>query len=134
MDLVVEAYRVSAAFPKTETYGLTSQLRRAAVSIPANIAEGHGRDHIGDYLYHLSVANGSLMELETHCLIAERLRYVTGEDLSSALSGTSDVGRMLAGLTRALKRHRTTAHLTPDTYSVRSATIGSTRAARRAGT
>lgn len=70
MDLVAESYGLSAKPPKTETYGLASQIQRAAVSIPANIAEGHGREHLGDYLHHLSVANGSLMELETHLLLA----------------------------------------------------------------
>ncbi len=70
MDLVVESYRLTQLFPRGETYGLTAQIQRAAVSIPANIAEGHGRDHLGNYLRHLSVANGSLMELETHLLIA----------------------------------------------------------------
>lgn len=108
MDLVIEVYRISATFPKQETYGLSSQLRKAAVSVPANIAEGHGRDHLGDYLYHLSVANGSLMELETHLLIAERLAYVPQEDVCSILGRSADVGRMLSGLTRALKRRRRT--------------------------
>jgi four helix bundle protein len=107
MDLVVEAYRLSAAFPREETYGLQSQLRKAAVSVPANIAEGHGREHLGDYLYLLSVANGSLMELETHCLIAERLTYVSQRDLSPVLDHASDVGRMLSGLIGSLKRRRT---------------------------
>ena len=108
MDLVVGAYRFSAAFPKEELYGLKSQLRKAAVSVPANIAEGHGREHLGDYLHHLSMANGSLMELETHCLIAERLSYVSPTDLSPVLNHAADVGRMLAGLTASLKRHRRT--------------------------
>ena len=65
MDLVVESYRIAALLPKSETYGFAIQIQRSAVSVPANIAEGHGRDHLGDYLRHLSIANGSLMELET---------------------------------------------------------------------
>ncbi len=69
MDLAVECYRIAKRLPKEETYGLISQIKRAAASIPANIAEGHGREHLGEYLPHLSVANGSLMELETHLLV-----------------------------------------------------------------
>ena len=101
--LVEQVYRFSATFPKCETYGLRSQLREAAVSVPANIAEGHGREHLGDYLHHLSVANGSLMELETHCIIAQRLTYAAG-DIAPLLERAAEVGRMLAGLIRALKR------------------------------
>ena len=103
-DLVIECYRLTLQFPKSELYGLTGQIQRAAVSIPANIAEGHGRDHLGDYLHHLSVANGSLMELETHLLIANKLRYLKETDLEPVLSRTAEVGRMLAGLTKALRR------------------------------
>jgi four helix bundle protein len=103
MDLVVESYKFTEAFPKTETYGLASQIQRAAVSIPANIAEGHGREHLGDYLHHLSVANGSLMELETHLLIANRLSYIEMNDLTPVLTLTGEVGRMLAGLISKLK-------------------------------
>lgn len=108
VDLVVEVYRFSAAFAKYETYGLRSQLREAAVSVPANIAEGHGREHLGDYLYHLSVANGSLMELETHCIIAQRLSYGAPTQIAPLLERAAEIGRMLAGLSRALKRRRST--------------------------
>ncbi|HUG20418.1 MAG TPA: four helix bundle protein [Planctomycetaceae bacterium] len=71
MDLVVGCYRISQSFPVVEKYGLTSQLRRAAVSIPANIAEGHGRSLTNVFNNHLSIAMGSLKELETHILIAQ---------------------------------------------------------------
>lgn len=107
MGLVVECYRLSDLFPKTETYGLASQLRRAAVSIPANIAEGHGREHLGDYLHHLSIANGSLMEVETHLLLAEKLSFLESQQINQALAASAEVGRMLAGLTRSLKNKRT---------------------------
>lgn len=104
MDLVVEAYQLSKYLPRDENYGLIGQIRRAAVSLPANIAEGQGRDHLGDYLHHLSVANGSLMELETHFLIAQRLGYLTEKQLESAFNLTSEVGRMLSGLKKGLKK------------------------------
>ena len=99
-------YQASATLPKTETYGLTSQMRRAVVSIPSNIAEGHGRDGLGEYLYHLSVANGSLMELETDLFIAHRMRYLPASAVRPLLRRTAEVGRMLAGLTRKLKGRR----------------------------
>lgn len=103
MDLVSESYKLANLLPKSETYGLVSQIRRAAVSIPANIAEGHGREHLGDYLHHLSVANGSLMELETHLLIAQKLSLLKGVEIDPVLTLAGEVGRMLAGLTRRLK-------------------------------
>ncbi len=103
MDLVVESYRVARTFPVRETYGLRSQIERASTSIPANIAEGHGRDHLGDYLHHLSVANGSLMELETHLIIANRLHYLTSEELEPLLTQSGEISRMLSGLTKTLK-------------------------------
>jgi four helix bundle protein len=112
MDLVVEAYRISALFPRDEKYGLVQQLRRAAVSVPSNIAEGHGRAHLGDYLRHLSIANGSLMELETQMLIAGRMGYLSNDDQARVLAQASKVGQLLSGLTRALKKRNPR---TPDT-------------------
>lgn len=111
LDLVVESYEVARSLPRSELYGLTSQIQRAATSIPANIAEGHGRDHLGDYLHHLSIANGSLAELETHLLVAERLSYVEASKLAPVFSLATEVSRMLAGLTRSLKARP----LTPST-------------------
>ena len=102
MDLVIESYRVSRLLPKTEMFGLTAQIQRAAVSIPANIAEGHGREHLGDYLRHLSIARGSLMELETHMLIITRL-YIPMDEVKRALEMAREVDRMLSGLTKKLK-------------------------------
>ena len=115
MDLVLTSYEVARQFPQSELYGLMSQIQRAAVSIPANIAEGHGREHLGDYLHHLSMANGSLMELETHFLIAGRLGYLEVEPMNQLLDRTAEVGRMLAGLIRSLKNSRPSQNLTPDT-------------------
>ena len=106
MNLVVSSYQLTKCFPQTEIYGLTSQIQCTAVSIPANIAEGHGREHLGDYLHHLSMSNGSLMELETHFLVAVRLNYLNSEELNEVLSQTEEVGRMLAGLIRSLKKSR----------------------------
>jgi len=76
------------------------------VSVPSNVAEGHGRDHLGDYLHHLSVANGSLMELETQLMIAGRLGYLSKEAEQRILAQAAEVGRMLAGLARALRQRR----------------------------
>jgi four helix bundle protein len=104
MDLVVACYRLSATFPRYERFGLTAQVRRAMLSVPANIAEGHGRDHLGDYLHHLSIAHASLMEVETHLQVARRLEYATAPDVESLLEGTAEVGRMLCGLSRSLRR------------------------------
>jgi len=103
MDLVVDCYRFVSDLPKNETYGLISQAQRAAISIPANIAEGHGRDHIGDYLRHLSIANGSLMELETHLLLIVRLGYRPAGDAELLLVQCSEIGKMLAGLSKSLR-------------------------------
>ncbi|HEV2750258.1 MAG TPA: four helix bundle protein [Gemmatimonadales bacterium] len=106
MDLVAQAYRLTDRFPKEERFGLVQQVKRAVVSIPSNIAEGHGRDHLGDYLRHLSVANGSLMELEIQFTIAVRLGYLERDDAAEVFEGMVQVGQLLPGLVRALKRHR----------------------------
>jgi len=107
MDLVVRSYELSRRFPPSETYGLAAQIQRSAVSIPANIAEGHGRRHMGDYLHHLSVANGSLKELETHFLIAKRLGLLKGDDVELVLALSEELGRMLSGLARSLRQAST---------------------------
>jgi len=85
MDLVVKSYDLAKLLPRTEAYGLTDQIRRAAVSIPANIAEAYGRHQLGEYLHHLSIASGSLKELETHLLIAQRLDYLNEDRIKSSL-------------------------------------------------
>lgn len=104
MDLVIMCYRLTSKLPKTEIYGLSSQIQRAAVSIPANIAEGKGRQHLGEYIHHLSIANGSLKELETHLLITGRLSYLENLELHPVFELTDEVGRMLNSLIRTLKK------------------------------
>lgn len=103
LDLVVQAYQISRLLPDDERFGLISQIQRAAVSIPANIAEGHGRHHSGDFLRFLYIVNGSLRELETHLELAERLGYLSAEQLSMAYNLTVEVGRKLSGLINSLK-------------------------------
>jgi four helix bundle protein len=103
-DLVTKCYAFSKFLPASEIYGLSAQIQRAAVSIPANIAEGYGRHHLGDYLHHVSMANGSLKELETHFLIAARLDYLSEERCEQVLKLTDEIGRMLAALTRGLRK------------------------------
>jgi four helix bundle protein len=115
MALVEAVYRETRSFPRSEVYGLVSQMRRAAVSVPANVAEGHGRRHRKEYLHFLSTAHGSLMELETHVVIAERLGYLHPQARERLLSETEELGRMLNGLMRALSRPpRASESLSPD--------------------
>ena len=103
MDLVMQVYGLTKPFPSDERYGLTAQLRRAAVSIPSNIAEGRGRFGLRSFLYHLSVATGSLMELETQLRIAARLEYLKPEQARTLLEQLGEVRRLLAGLVRSLR-------------------------------
>jgi len=105
MDLVVFCYDVVKQFPSDERYGLISQLRRAAVSVPANIAEGHARNHTKEFLQHLSIAYASLMEIETHLQIAQRINYINDQQLHDLLQRTTEIGRMLNGLKRSLAKN-----------------------------
>ena len=104
MNLVEAVYRATDHFPKTEIYGLTSQVRRAAVSIPSNIAEGQGRSTTRDFLYFLSVTQGSLMEVETQITIAQRLSYIEKRLETELLESTAEVGRLLNGLCNSLNK------------------------------
>ncbi len=103
VDLVEGIYRATQNWPREETYSLTDQVRRAAVSVPANIAEGHGRHSTKEFLQHLGIASGSLCEAETHLVIANRLQYVSPDDLEALLEQTAEVGRLLHGLKRSLR-------------------------------
>lgn len=98
MDLAVECYEVTKGFPRSETYGLISQLQRAAVSVPSNIAEGRARQHSREFLQHISIAYGSLAEVETLVEIAVRLHYVPDGKGDEVLGRTAEIGRMLNGL------------------------------------
>ena len=104
MDLVAEVYEATKKFPKEELYGLTNQLRRAAVSIPSNIAEGQGRDSVKEFLHHPAYAYGSLCETKTPVLIAARLKYIDANDKEQLLSRAAVVGRLLNGLSRSLTK------------------------------
>jgi four helix bundle protein len=103
-QLALDVYRASGRFPERERYGLTAQLRRAAVSIPSNIAEGYGRRTRPDYLRSLHIAYGSVCELETQLLLATDLGYLTAESSKSLLQSAGDVERLLKALIRALDK------------------------------
>lgn len=104
MDLTELVYRVTGQFPKAELYGLTSQMRRAAVSIPSNIAEGQGRRTTGEFLNFLSVAYGSTCELQTQLLLAARLKFCEIKETDSGLNRSAEVARLLNGLSNSLQR------------------------------
>lgn len=103
MDLAEQIYHLTRYFPKQELYGLASQIQRAAVSIPSNIAEGHSRDSTKEFLHFLSIALGSLAELETQLILAGRLSYLEKKDLEIILSKTDEIQKMLRGIQRSLK-------------------------------
>src|SRR5687767_13174121 len=118
MDLVEKIYLLTRSFPKQETYGLTSQLQRAAVSIPSNIAEGHAREHLKEYLHHLSMAQASLAELEKQLEIALRLKYLTAGQLKVLMDDSSSLGKQMYsyGMRLGAREGMTvTRHLIPET-------------------
>jgi four helix bundle protein len=102
MDLVDYVYRITSTWPASEVYGLTSQARRAAVSVPANIAEGQSRNGRREFVHHLGIARGSLSEVETLLLIGSRQRYVADDHLRSLLARSTEVGKLLRGLLQSL--------------------------------
>ena len=100
MILAEDCYRFTKDLPRDELFGFTSQIRRAAVSLPANVAEGYGRDSKGSYLNFLKIAQGSLKELETHLILAQRLKLGRFELAEQLLGRCDTIGRMLFGLIR----------------------------------
>ena len=102
MDLVELVYRLTRSFPRNEIYGLASQIQRAAVSVPSNIAEGHTRENTKEYHHHLSMSQASLAELETQLEIAIRLRYVSLQETRSIAEHAESLGKQLHALRNAL--------------------------------
>jgi len=103
VDLVERIYRITGGWPKAEIYGLTNQIRRAAVSVPANIAEGQGRSSRKEFAHHVAIAYGSLCEVETHLIIANRLEYVDTATFDDLIIRTTEVARPLHGLMQSLQ-------------------------------
>ena len=106
IQLTVLVYRISSAFPREEIYGLTSQIRRCAVSIPSNIAEGAGRLNTGEYQQFLGIARGSHFELQTHLFIGRELGYGDAAQIAVAEALSEEVGRMIFATIRTLKESR----------------------------
>lgn len=106
MDLVTDVYGCTQTFPKTEVFGLISQLRRAAISIPSNIAEGHARLSTGEFRQFLGHALGSLVEVETQILISQRLAYIDSKKSDELLERTTEIGKIVNGLLRSLSARK----------------------------
>jgi four helix bundle protein len=106
MSLAEACYFVTKTFPREEVFGMTSQIRRSAASIPANIAEGYGRESTGAYLQFLKTAQGSLKELETHLLLAVRVEIVPEASIEPILQRCQDAGKMLRGLMRSITKEQ----------------------------
>jgi four helix bundle protein len=103
MTLAESCYVLTGRFPRDELFGLTSQIRRAAASIPANIAEGHGRESTGSFVQSLRVSQGSLKELETHLLLAQRVGILAIADLDITMGRCESLGKMVRALIRSLQ-------------------------------
>jgi four helix bundle protein len=103
MSLAEACYRLTRQFPREEQFGLTSQIRRSAGSIAANIAEGHGRENTGSFVQSLRMSQGSLKELETHLILAERVGLLPASDSQAALAQCESVGKMVRALIRSLQ-------------------------------
>ena len=104
MGLVTDVYRTTAKFPRDEVYGLTSQVRRAAVSVPSNIAEGQGRLSEKEFRHFLGLSRGSLMEVETQLQIAENLGYLEQDETKKILQSASEIGKILNGLIASVSK------------------------------
>jgi four helix bundle protein len=105
VDLCVEIYRLSEMFPKTEMYGLSNQMRRAAVSVPSNIAEGAARQTKKEFMNFLHISQGSLSELDTQVIIANRLNYVTDQSYQKTCEKIETISKMITGLIKSLKEN-----------------------------
>jgi four helix bundle protein len=105
MDLACQVYRLMAGFPKDELYGLTRQLRAAAVSVPSNVGEGQARGQ-REFRHYLAIALGSLQELETQLLLAERLGLADRGHVAPVMDSAAEVGRLVHGLSRSLPDRR----------------------------
>src|SRR5271170_2026601 len=103
MELVTDIYRATRAFPRDELYGLTNQLRRAAVSVPSNIAEGQARFSQKEFHHFLSIARGSLAEIETQLFLAKELGYLSVTKCAALIANADELGRILNGLAAAIK-------------------------------
>ena len=103
IELAQRAYHLTKGFPKDELFGVVSQIRWAAVSVPANIAEGYGRDNLGSYIQFLRIAQGSLKELETHIILAKRVGLAKLEATGAVLDQCEGIGKMLRSLIRSLE-------------------------------
>lgn len=101
-ELALAIYKETSSFPACEKYGITSQLRRAGISVPSNIAEGQGRQSKGEFRRHLSIALGSLKEIETQILIAQSLGYCEPKQTQKIMAMTAEVGRLINGLSKSL--------------------------------
>ena len=102
MDLTEHCYRATQSFPTEERYGLTSQIRRSAVSVAANIAEGYGRDSDGSFIQFLRISQGSLKELETQIIVSERIGALANQSSQILLSMADEIGRMIRGLINSI--------------------------------